>query len=188
MITVSIKDFVLNGNFGPVKIGMMRDEVVNLLGEPDDEKDLDNDYCLLWYAYYEFTYLKRNGVLLGIQNSNLAISCNLKTKRVNNKKSIYFSNNYFTIDIWFLKKGRYLTYKEVVQILEKEKIDFEIVSRVKNDLTIRFRSGLEINFDDNSGHTWYDRETKKLVSSEPSNNINDRILLYIGLWDMSLAE
>jgi hypothetical protein len=58
MITISLKDFVLNGNFGPVKIGMTRDEVVNLLGEPEREGDFGSGYGGLIYAWYEFFYDK----------------------------------------------------------------------------------------------------------------------------------
>lgn len=40
MKKINLKDFALTGDFGPVKIGMSKEQVINLLGEPEE----DNDY------------------------------------------------------------------------------------------------------------------------------------------------
>ncbi len=34
--SVSLKDFIQTGEFGPIKLDMTRDEVITILGEPDD--------------------------------------------------------------------------------------------------------------------------------------------------------
>jgi hypothetical protein len=183
MITISLKDFVLNGNLGPVKIGMTRDEVVSLLGEPDNDYMNDNGLGFFSYSGYEFFYdKKKNDRTYGIQNDNLAISPNLKTKRVYNTSEICFSNDYFTIDIWFLKKGRYLTYKQVVQILKEEKIDYEIIE--KHGVPIfKFASGVEMDFDDNSGVFIYEEDGKFQEQSTPITDKNDWILNGIRLFE-----
>jgi hypothetical protein len=183
MITISLKDFVLNGNFGPVKIGMTRDEVVSLLGKPEGEGDFGSGYGGLLYAWYEFFYDKeKNDRIYAMQNDHLAICPNLKTKRVNNKSEICFSNDYFTIDIWFLKKGWYLTYKDVVQVLKKEKIDYEIIE--KHGVPIfKFTSGVEIDFDDNSGLFIYGEDGKLQEQPKPILDRNDWILNGIRLFE-----
>jgi hypothetical protein len=183
MITVSLKDFVLNGNFGPVKIGMTRDEVVNLLGKPEGEAKFGSGYGGLLYAWYEFLYdIENNNKILGIQNDSLAVSPNLETKRINNKYAICFSNDHFTMDIWFLKKGWYLTYKDVVQVLKKEKIDYEIIE--KHGVPIfKFASGVEMDFDDNSGVVVYGEDAKNQEQPKPILDRNDWILNGIRLFE-----
>ncbi len=39
MLTIPLKEFALTGEFGPVKIGMHRDEAVALLGKPGCESN-----------------------------------------------------------------------------------------------------------------------------------------------------
>jgi hypothetical protein len=183
MIIISLKDFVLNGNFGPVKIGMTRDEVVNLLGKPEGEAKFGSGYGGLQYARYEFFYDKKNkGRIYAMQNDNLAIFPNLKTKRVNNKYAICFSNDHFTIDIWFLKKGWYLTYKDVVQILKKEKIDYEVIERHGVPI-FKFASGVEMDFDDDSGFFIYGEDGKLQEQPTLILDRNDWILNGIRLFE-----
>jgi hypothetical protein len=184
MITISLKDFVLNGNFGPVKIGITRDDVVNLLGEPEGEGDFGSGYGGLQYARYEFFYDKKNkGRIYAMQNDNLAIFPNLKTKRVNNKYAICFSNDHVTIDIWFLKKGRYLTYKDVVEILKKEKINYEVIEKQGVPI-FKFASGVEMDFYDNSGTLYYSDDWKgSREQPTPILDRNDWILNGIRLFE-----
>lgn len=132
MITIRLKDFATTGKFGPVGLGMTIEEVIEFLGPPECTTEYSGGHAEIIYAYYEFFYQSPDNILNGIQNDHLASLPNLKTGRVNNKSDICFQNDNFNIDIWFLKKNRFLTFKQVVANLEKEKISFEIVTDFPN--------------------------------------------------------
>jgi hypothetical protein len=165
MQTIYLKDFLTTGEFGPIHLGMNIDTVIDILGEPEGITDYKNGHAEIMYAYYEFFYLSETKVLYGIQNDHLATFPNIKTGRVNNKKDICFTNNKFTIDIWFLKKNGFLTFKDVIVNLQKENVDF----------------------DDLSGLTLYEPDTKVWTWSEKIIDDNKKILSGISKYDLSLT-
>lgn len=188
MITIYLKDFVTTGKFGPVELGMTIDQVFEFLGEPEGNADLENGHCIATYAYYEFFYLKENRILYGIQNDHLATFPNVKTGRVNNKRDICFTNNKFTIDIWFFKKNRYLTFRNVVTCLAKEGIEFSIEPGFQDDKLIKFSSGVKMDFDDNSGLYFYHEDTDTWIYADKIENEDEKILCGIRHFDMRLAN
>lgn len=174
MITIYLKDFVLSGQFGPVKLGMNRGEVVQVLGQPDDIIDFDTGSCSLMYGWYEFFYFKDTEKIIGIQNDHLTTWPNHKTldKIINqHRNDIYFENTIFKIDLWFLKIGKDITRKEVKMILNQEAIAYkEIKDGFGNDI-LEFESGVTMDFDDNSGNFVSREPDKPLIT-----NLDDQLL------------
>lgn len=66
MTIIYLKDFVLTGQFGPVKLGMSKEEMIQVLGQPDDDIDYDTGSCGLYYGWYEFFYFKDSEKINGI--------------------------------------------------------------------------------------------------------------------------
>ncbi len=174
MTIIYLKDFVLSGQFGKVKIGMDKDEVIKLLGQPDDELDYDTGSCGLLYGWYEFFYFSDNKTISGIQNDNLTTRPHLKLPAKimhQHRKNICYENDCFKIDTWFLRPGHDITRKEVKIILSEEGINFvEIKDSWGNDI-LRFESGITMDFSDNTGN---------FVSLDPGRgvieNLDDQLL------------
>lgn len=152
MLTVSLKDFITTGNFGPIELGMHIDRVKELLGEPEmwTGPDFTPGHGIIVYAWYEFFYSTDTGAVYGIQNDHLATMPNLKTGRVNNKRDICFTNELFTIDIWFLKKNRYMTYGQVTAQLDREGILYK-KECIDGYIKLVIPGGADIVFDELEG-------------------------------------
>ena len=141
---VPLKDFVLTGHFGPVRVGMHKEKVIKLLGEADQDNDFGTGYGGLLYGWYEFFYSMETGIIDSIQHDHLS------TWFQGRKKSIFFKNKIFKIDPWFLRKRKDITYKEVKQILIDEGIPFEEAAKYDTPL-LTFASEVTMDFDDQSG-------------------------------------
>jgi hypothetical protein len=162
MITISLREFTLTGNFGPIKMGMSRNEIVDLLGQPEAENDY-GESCGLNYGWYEFFYWGESLKLYGVQNDHLEADCD------NHNEMILFENEKFKIDIWFLSVGKDITYKEVKDILNKEKLEYiEEVPYKNGPDTLKFKSGVYFDFsggkigwsgDDDNPENWKQFET-----------------------------
>lgn len=140
---ILLKDFALTGKFGPVNVGMHRDGIVEILGKPDAEQDFGTGFSGLLYAWYEFFYYTDSKILSSIQNDHLMANC------LNHGECIYFENDKFRIDHWFLDAGKDFTYQEVKDILVKEKINFKEVSK-RDYLELKFESGVKMDFVESS--------------------------------------
>lgn len=182
MKVVSLKSFIETGKFGDVYLGMHIDDVIDKLGEPESRTDYNNGTAEIIYAYYEFFYSTNTKRLDGIQNDHLAIFPNVKTGRVNNKQDICFSNEKFTIDIWFLKKNRFLTYDEVILNLDKERVSYAVDADFFKNKIIKFESGVIMDFDDLSGLTSFDKDSGEWISATTIEDEGKRILNGIRLF------
>jgi len=149
MTIISLKDFIITGEFGPVKIGMTKDEVIKVLGQPDSDNDYGTGSGGLMYAWYEFFYWQDSLKINGIQNDHLI---NWTTgKRKIHKEAIYFKNDKISLDIWFLQVGKNISYREVTKILKSEGISFEEINDQYRGHLIKFKSGVTMDFDDQVG-------------------------------------
>lgn len=119
MLNISLKTFALTGEFGPVKIGMHRDEIVRLLGEPEADSDFGAGSSGLLYSWYEFFYLTDSGQLFAIQNDHLYGASDWHAD------CILFENEKWKLDAWFLEVGKNFTMEEMRNILKEEGIPFE---------------------------------------------------------------
>lgn len=167
MKKIYLKDFIKTGDFGPVKIGMTKQQVINLLGEPDSDNDFGSGTFGLLYSWYEFFFDKKTQALKSIQNDHLQANCS------EHDEMILFKNDKFEIDIWFLKVNHDITYKEVKEILKRENISFSEEKYWDNDI-IKFESGVFLDFDDGDDiwEIYEDGTTKKdehLIISNKEN-------------------
>lgn len=144
MKKIKLKDFVLTGEFGPVKIGMTKTQVTELLGEPEDDADFGTGYTGLLYGWYEFFFETESGILDSIQNDHLQADCS------NHHEMILFKNDKIEIDTWFLKLNQDITRREVKEILVNQKISFTEEDYWGSDI-IRFESGVYLDFDNRDG-------------------------------------
>lgn len=148
MLTISLKDFITTGKFGPIEIGMTIEQVKEILGEPDDctGPDFTPGHGIIIYAWYEFFYYTDTRLVYGIQNDHLCTFANYETMRVNNKREICFTNDKFTVDIWLLKINRVMTYQQVTERLVKEGIAFTS-SLCYDGVLLKLESGVTIDFE-----------------------------------------
>ncbi|WP_299626706.1 hypothetical protein [uncultured Tenacibaculum sp.] len=167
MKKIYLKDFIKTGDFGPVKIGMKKQHVINLLGEPDSDNDFGSGTFGLLYSWYEFFFDKKTQALKSIQNDHLQANCS------EHDEMILFKNDKFEIDTWFLKINHDITYKEVKEILKRENISFSEEKYWDNDI-IKFESGVFLDFDDRDDiwEIYEDGTTKKDESLIINNKEN----------------
>ncbi len=148
MIVVSLKDFALTGHFGPVTLGMTKDELIAHLGEPDGIVDF-GETLDVHYSWYEFFCWADNGKILGIQNDHLSLvpMRGRRTMVESHRLDICFENNSFCIDHWFLQPGKDIFYFQVLELLRAEGIAHEEVFVDISGWRIVFPSGVFIDFD-----------------------------------------
>lgn len=144
MKKINLKDFVLTGDFGPVKIGMTKEQVIDLLGEPEAGNDYGTGSIGLLYSWYEFFFDKKTKILKSIQNDHLQANC------AEHDEMILFKNDKIEIDIWFLKLNQDVTFREVKTILHKQEIPFTEEEILGNEI-IKFESGVYLDFDNKDG-------------------------------------
>lgn len=147
MLTVSLKAFITTGRFGPIGLGSTIEQVKEAFGAPEQwtGPDFTKGHGIITYAWYEFFYYTDTRLVYGIQNDHLSAFPNTATMRVNNKRDICFTNDKFTIDIWFLKKNRLMTYQQVVTALAKEGIGYTS-GWYYDGVQVRLDSGVKIDF------------------------------------------
>jgi hypothetical protein len=119
MTTIQLKEFVKTGKFGTIGIGSTKSDVIDLLGEDFDFGDF-GDSQIIKYGWYEFFYWTNTGKLFGIQNDHLVANC------TNHDELILFENGLWKLDKWFLRENENFTFKQVMEILEQERIPFVI--------------------------------------------------------------
>jgi hypothetical protein len=145
MIIISLKDFILTGKFGPVEIGMAKEEVIAVLGEPDDDHDFNGESGGLWYFWYEFFYFIDSGRVFAFQNDHVS-----PEHYYPDEDWMHFKNDHFEIDPWFLVERRDYTFTEVVEVLRMEGIPFQEKKGFELDI-LRFESGVTMDFEDRDG-------------------------------------
>lgn len=143
MKIIKLKDFALSGEFGPVKIGMTKKQVIDHLGTPEDEQDFHTGFTGLYYGWYEFFFFPNTGILDSIQNDHLQTD-------LSRHADIHFKNEKIEIDTWFMKHNEDLTRGEVKEILNAQEIPFTEEEYWGNDI-IKFKSGVYLDFDNREG-------------------------------------
>lgn len=139
MTHFSLKDFVLTGNFGPVKIGMHKTEVIEILGEPDADSNFGGGSAGLLYSWYEFFYDTKTKLIHAIQNDHL-----FNTGQYH-KEAIEWQNERIKLDLWFLKPTQNISRKAVEVHLMAEKISYRKELLIESEI-LRFDSGVYLDF------------------------------------------
>lgn len=155
-MTISLKDFILTGNFGPVYIGMPIDELKKYFGKPGDSYESQSGAGLLFYNGFEFYYYTDNRTVHGIQNDNLRYEGGPEMKHAH----LYYINDTVLINTWFIEFGKPLSYKLVKETLRQEHIDFEEHEQAGYD-ELKFPSGVRFDFEN-----WQDNKGKKIMNRE----------------------
>ncbi len=141
MKTISLKHFAQYGKFDSIAIGSYKSDVINLLGDDFDFYDDGVETQILKYGWYEFFFWSSTEKLFGIQNDHLQADC------INHDEMIEFENQKFKVDNWFLQVGKGFTFREVLSILETQKIEFEITELYEDGPgIIKFASGVYLDF------------------------------------------
>lgn len=134
---VSLIDFLKSGSFGPVSIGMSKDKVLSLLGEPSTDNDLGETGSILIYAWYEL-FFSHQDELYSIQNDNYEPS---------DRSTYYFKNDKFEIDSWFLNEEENQSIEDISAILDRSDLKYTIIDYYER-AAIKLNSGVVIDFDD----------------------------------------
>lgn len=137
MIQVFIKDFFRTGNFGPIKLGMRRDELEQILGEPDNLAYVHSNkrrYAGIYlYGNIEFHFDESPESHLW-----LIFSDHFQDK-LQGGKTVEF-------DPWFVRQG--VSREEVEAELRKCGINYQNVEWPSDDNTTRLLvgAGIELVF------------------------------------------
>lgn len=138
MITISLKNFIQTGNFGPIKMGMTKSQVIGCLGAPDEDAAFSGGFGGLFYNGFEFFYDRENNdELYTIQNDNLRYYPERRIKKIKISKIAAFDTCYFTL--------KHKTYKHIKNALQQDGIAFTEKAGEDYD-RILFKSGLELFF------------------------------------------
>ncbi len=134
---ISLKEFASSGKFGPIGIGTTKSEIIETLGEPDEDYDYGTGSSSLKYSSFEFFYWTDSKSLSAIQNENY---------KVEYPANFTFKNDYFELDTWFFKYNMKFTFKDVISILEKEQVSFVVQDFLDRKIIV-FPSEFILDFD-----------------------------------------
>jgi hypothetical protein len=117
---IQLKEFIRTGKFGPISLGSTKADIIRLLGKKNDFADC-GETQIVKYGWYEFFYYTKTEIVFGIQNDHV------QADGTNHHADINFRNVLWTLDKWFLKENENVTFGQVVDYLNEEKISFEII-------------------------------------------------------------
>jgi hypothetical protein len=109
---LSLLDFLKTGDFGDIRLGMKRDEILELLGEPEDVRT--TVFPNWYYNYFQFSF-DSEGILQQISADNIASEFGLVSEDL-------------SIDFWIISNE--LTLEEVQKALSNESIAYATEKRL----------------------------------------------------------
>lgn len=136
-MNISIEEFLETGKFGPLSLGVSKEETISLLGEPDSDNDLGETGSILLYAWYEL-FFNQEELLHSIQNDNYVPS---------DKQSYSFKNDKIVIDSWFLNDTENQSLSDISKILDGRRMRYKVIDYYGRDV-IKLKSGVVIDFDE----------------------------------------
>jgi hypothetical protein len=136
LISISLKDVIQTGEFGPIKLGMSRDEVIAMLGEPTDvsinsSRRSHLKPTIIKYGDIEFYFTDETDRLYMIYFDHVS--------------EFRGGGSRISLDSWIIKDGT--SRKEVEKVLDE--IDVKFVEVKPWDSTcsqIKTDSGVELVF------------------------------------------
>ncbi|MFN8712766.1 MAG: hypothetical protein ACK5Z2_07920 [Bacteroidota bacterium] len=135
---ISLEAFILAGYFGGVELGMSKAAVVEILGEPIEEIDLDFSFSALLYGNIELHFYGDMHELVLIQNDWLDDFFDSDLYRLNAQNSIDVSflrkigiRNYSTIKAEFIQNN--------IPFLEKERDGYDEII-LESGVTLDFEN------------------------------------------------
>ena len=148
MIELNLKDIVFTADFSPVQMGQTENEVAKILGEPPCGRDVyEHGSVIFYYSGYEFHFF--DDELHYFQNDSL------KYDKPNHDGCISFQNSHFKFHPGFVIPNKDISMKEVISLLQNEKIDFSIENqkvagkdyRVGEVKFLQLSNGISMNFE-----------------------------------------
>ena len=169
MIELNLKDIVFTADFSPIKMGQTVKEVIKILGDPVNSSDDGNGSILFSYGGYELYFF--DDKLHYFQNDNL------KNDKRNHLDCISFQNDNFKFHSGFVIPNKDISLREVISLLENEKIDFSIenqkvagkdyrVGEIKN---LVLSNGIFMNFEN---------KTTKFIQADDQEIIKSKELFF----------
>jgi hypothetical protein len=183
MITFHLKEFIKTGKFGVISIGSTKDELVNALGKKTYFLDAGESQ-IISYGSYEFCIWTETGKIIGIQNDHLQADC------LNHADMINFKNRKWKLDKWFLENDKNKTFKDVIEKLKEEQIEFEITKAYKTsteNIIKCLESNVQIHFAKDFNTVVLDEKgTFKHWEENVKKNQEDFVLHAITVSDMQI--
>jgi hypothetical protein len=139
MLTISLKEFILTGKFGPVETGMTMEQVTTLLGIPDAVQEYQVSTAFSYGRYEFFFDPEKENMLYAIQNDHL-----MHTAAYSQETG--FENSRFFIDTWILQQGKNITKKQIIALLGEAHISFSYEMMAGMEI-LKLQSGVTLDFD-----------------------------------------
>ena len=166
MITLDLKDIILQADFSPIYMGQTEKEVVQILGKPGHRHDDGFGSIMFCYGCYEFYFF--DDALHYFQNDHLKADCG------NHADLIAYENTHFRINPWFLKSNQDIPMKQIIALLEGEQVNFKIENqkvagkdyRVGEVKDINLSNGVSLNFEHYTTDFKYDSKGKIIDNKE----------------------
>ena len=134
---INLKEFAITGNFGPIKLGMTKADLINSLGKPDDDNNYGVGYGGVNYGMFEFFYQMELGRITGIQNDHYDPEY---------PECFVFKNDSFQLDSWFFEANKDYDLKGVAGILTADQLEFKIEKFLDRKIIVML-SGFVIEFE-----------------------------------------
>lgn len=139
-MTISIKKFILTGNLGPIKLGMLKEEVIKCLGPPDNISDFNNGCAELFYNGFRFFYSKDSQKIYAMLCQDFDDSFIIKPQE---KTFILRDKILMNTDLFII--GKRTTYKDLKKEIGNQKIKYtEQIEKFWNKII--FKNGVEFLF------------------------------------------
>ena len=179
MKIIYLEEFIRTGRFDTITIDSTKDEIIHTLGNGFDFYD-SGETQIISYGWYEFFCWTNTGKVLGIQNDHLLADCNNHAEMINSKTTEWI------LDIWFLKEGQNITFKETKKHLTRANIPFKIQPTYKGcDENIIKCLESSVSFDFSSEYRLNSLNSKEIsITTEVKLEIeNDFVLNGIRLFE-----
>ena len=154
---INLKEFAITGNFGPIKLGMTKADLINSFSKPDDDNNYGTGYGGVNYGMYEFFYQMELGRITGIQNDHYDPEY---------PGCFVFKNDSFELDSWFFEANRDYDLKGVSGILTAEQLEFKIEKYLDRKIIV-MPSGFVIDFDN---EIWNEQTGKWEITANEENS------------------
>ena len=158
MTIISLKDFILTGQFGQITLGDSKDKIIKYLGKPNNDCDFGTGLSGLNYLGFEFFYWTESQNLQTIQNDSLGFLFNNASN-----STIFKLNKKVGIDFSIFSNAQNLTFKSLTEHLKKERFKFtENESAEHFYAELSFESGVIFDFENWQDDSKSDRNDLKL--------------------------
>ncbi|AFM05582.1 hypothetical protein Fleli_3251 [Bernardetia litoralis DSM 6794] len=157
MKIIYLKEFIKTGKFATLEVGVSsKKDVINLMGNDFAFADF-GDTQIIKYGCYEFFYWTEDEIIFAIQNDHLQFDCSNHTEMIN------YENKNVKIDTWFLEEKKNITFEKIIEIIEKENINYKLERKNYKEALeyIQLENGITIDFC-NEETTWvYEKAIKE---------------------------